>query len=182
MRRRRPLRHPFKRSRPHRVPPALRRANELMQNENYAEAARAFEKIAQGAERRRGARAPIFHLRAGRAYILAENIEKGMPHLTRGLTMLAAKKQWEPLHRFGQRTADELKELGLEKESQVIADLLEKRLPDGEKMETARDKSPAMLPTQCKSCGAPIRSDEVTWIDESTAECLFCGNPVRGEG
>lgn len=31
------------------------------------------------------------------------------------------------------------------------------------------------LPTTCPQCGAPIRSDEVEWIDESSAECDFCG-------
>ena len=179
MRRRRPFRHPFRRPRPHRAPPELRRANELMEKGNYADAAIAFEKIARHTETRRGARAPHFHLRAGRAYILSEDVEKGMPHLTRGLTMLAAKKQWEPFHRFGQQAVDELKELGLDEESQEIADLLEKRSP--EKIELRRDKSRPTLPTQCSSCGAPIRSDEVEWIDEETAECLFCGNAVRHE-
>ncbi|MBT7074406.1 MAG: hypothetical protein HN922_05815, partial [Anaerolineae bacterium] len=115
MRRRRPLRRPFRQPRNRRVPPVLKRANKLMQNQDYAEAGVAFEKIARDAERRRGPRAPIFHLRAGRAYILSENLEKGMPHLTRGLTMLAAKKQSEAFHRFGQRAIDELRELGLEK-------------------------------------------------------------------
>ena len=177
--RRRPLRRPFRRVGPRGVPPELRGANELMGNGNYAEAARAFEKISLGAEARRGARAPIFHLRAGRAYILSKDIQKGTTHLRRGLTMLAAKKQWEPLHRFGQRAVDELGELGYDKESQEIADLLEKRLP--EKIELGRDKFRATLPTLCSGCGAAIRSDEVMWIDQDTAECAFCGNPVRGE-
>jgi len=152
-----------------------------MQNENYAEAAQAFEKIAQITERRRGARAPIFHLRAGRAYILAGNTEKGMPRLTRGLTMLAAKKQWEPFQRFGQRAVDELKKLGFKKETQEIVELLEKRLPEEENTDLVQDEFFTTLPTQCESCGAPIRSNEVKWIDENTAECLFCGNPVRRE-
>lgn len=177
--RRRPLRRPFRGKRPQRVPPALRRANELMGAGNYPEAAFAFEEIALRTEARHGARAPIFHLRAGRAYILSKDVEKGMTHFRRGLTMLSAKKEWEPLHRFGQRTVNELKELGLKQESQEIIDLLEKRLP--EKIELGQDKSRATLPTLCPSCGAPIRSDEVVWIDQDTAECAFCGNPVRGE-
>lgn len=179
MMRRRPFRRPTRQIGARRVPPALRRANELLENENHAESALAFAKLAQRTEARRGARAPIFHLRAGRAYILAKDIEKGMAHLRRGLTMLAAKKQWEPFHRFGQRAEDELRELGLNQEAQEIADLLEKRLPA--EIELRRDKSRATLPTQCPSCGAPIRSDEVEWIDQNSAECVFCGNPVRGE-
>ena len=177
--RKRPRRRPSRRAGPRRVPPALRRANQLMENENHAETALAFAKLAQRTEVRRGARAPIFHLRAGRAYILAGDIEKGMRYLKRGLTMMAVKRQWEPLQRFGQRTVDELKELGHKKEAQEIADYLEKVLP--EKPRAKREESRPSLPTQCPSCGAPIHSDEITWIDQETAECAFCGNPVRGE-
>lgn len=117
------------RRRPRHSSPALRRANALMKNEHYAEAGKAFEKIAQHAKRRRHSRTPIYYLRAGRAYMLAENPEEGMPFLTRGLTILAGKKQWQSLLNYGQRTIDELTTLGYLKEAQEIADLLEKRLP-----------------------------------------------------
>ncbi len=181
MRRRRPFRRRLlhRRKPVSKVPPALRRANELMEAGNYVESALAFEKIASIAEARGGARAHIFHLRAGRAFVLAEDVEKGILHIKRGLTMIAAKRQWEPLNRFGKRAVDELNELGLNKEAQEIADLLKKRLP--ERVDMLREKSRPSLPIKCPSCGAPIRSDEVEWIDEKSAECVFCGNPVRGE-
>ena len=118
------------RRRPRRTSPALRRANALLEDENYAEAGKAFEEIAQHAKRRRHSRAPIYYLRAGRAYMLAENTEKGMPFLTRGLTMLASKKQWQSLLSHGQRTIDELTALGYIKEAQEIAGWLEKKLPN----------------------------------------------------
>jgi hypothetical protein len=38
-----------------------------------------------------------------------------------------------------------------------------------------------VLPTHCPSCGAALNSREVTWLDEATAECLYCGGPVRAE-
>ena len=177
--RRRPFRRPFRGNRPQRVPPALRRANQLMETGNYPEAALAFEKIASRTEVRRGARAPIFHLRAGRAYILANDVIKGMPHLKRGLSALAAKHQWEPLHRFGQRAVDELKELNLNQEADEVAAFLADKLPENAREQKA-DSHPA-LPIQCPACGAPLRLDEVMWIDQDTAECAFCGNPVRGE-
>lgn len=31
------------------------------------------------------------------------------------------------------------------------------------------------LPSVCSHCGAPVRSTEVEWIDDSSAECDFCG-------
>lgn len=174
-----PSRRPLRRAGARRVPPALRRANNLMESGDYAEAALAFEKIAQRAEARRGPRAPLFHLRAGKAFILAENVDKGMSHLRQGLGIMIKKGHWEPLQRFGQRTVDELNELGLEEEAGEIATLLAKKLP--EKEFAAQKTSRPALPTQCPHCGAPLRSDEVMWIDTRDAECAFCGNPVRGE-
>lgn len=179
--RRRPFRHPFRRGGPRRVPPELRRANELMEAGHHAQAAEAFEKIARRADARRRSRAPHFHLRAGRAYILAGNIENGMPHIKKALASFAAKGQWEPLQRFGQRTVDEVNELGYTAQAQEIADYLSRNLPEKGAQRQAASPKNATLPTHCPGCGAPLRADEVDWIDKLTAECIYCSSPVRGE-
>ncbi|MBT3336987.1 MAG: hypothetical protein HN855_05700 [Anaerolineae bacterium] len=180
MRRRGPIRRPFRRAGPQRVPPELRRANELMDAGHHAQAAVAFEQIARRADARRGPRAPHFHLRAGRAYIFAGDTQKGMPHLKQGLAAIAAKKHWEPLQNFGQRAVDELSELGYQTESDEIAAYLAEKLPTGT-ASPAKARSRPTLPTHCPGCGAPLRTDEVEWIDQKTAECIYCDSPVRGE-
>jgi hypothetical protein len=38
-----------------------------------------------------------------------------------------------------------------------------------------------ILPTHCPSCGAALRPDEVDLPDDITAECAYCGSPVREE-
>jgi hypothetical protein len=35
------------------------------------------------------------------------------------------------------------------------------------------------LPAVCPKCGAPVRSDEVEWIDDNSAECDFCGAIIQ---
>ena len=180
MRRRRPLRRPFRRPGPRQVPPELRHANELMESGQYAEAASAFANIATQAERRRGPRAPIFHLRAGRAYAQSDNIERAMSHLKKGLEMIAARRDWEPLQRFGQRAINELNELDYTAEAQKINEYLISTLPT-EMQVKAEGRKKTKLPTHCAGCGAPVRADEVEWIDVQTAECVYCGSPVRGE-
>jgi hypothetical protein len=35
------------------------------------------------------------------------------------------------------------------------------------------------LPTVCPECGAPITADDLHWTDENTAECNYCGSPIR---
>ena len=45
-----------------------------------------------------------------------------------------------------------------------------------------RPSSPqAALPTLCPACSAPLRSDEVEWIDAQSAACAYCGSRVRAE-
>ena len=94
--------------------------------------------------------------------------------------MIAMRRDWAPLQRFGQRTVDELNELGYSTEAQEIADYLASVLPKGVEQAAPNEKR-ASLPTHCPDCGAPVRTDEVEWIDTETAECVFCGSPVRGE-
>ncbi|NOY97907.1 MAG: hypothetical protein GXP40_01725 [Chloroflexi bacterium] len=180
--RRRPIRRGFRRAGPLAVPPALKRANALMSEGNYVSAAETFESLAQRAEARRGPRAPQLYLRAGQARVLAGQTEAGMQHIRRGLSMLAARRQWAVLHRAGQRAVDELNERGLTGEAQEIADYLEKTLPEkpAPARGTTSSKRP-VLPTHCPGCGGPVHPDEVEWLDNVTAECPYCGSPVRGE-
>jgi len=35
------------------------------------------------------------------------------------------------------------------------------------------------LPAKCSACGAPIRPDDVTWLDPQTAECPYCGSVLK---
>lgn len=34
------------------------------------------------------------------------------------------------------------------------------------------------LPGRCPQCGAPLRSDQVEWVDAQSAECPYCGGVV----
>ncbi len=179
MRRRGPFRRGFRRAAPRSVPPELRRANELRETGSHAQAAVAFEKIARRSAARRGPRAPIFFLRAGQAYALAGESLKGVSLLKEGLSIIAKRKDWAALQRLGQRTVAELTEAGLYAEADEIGIYLAKILP--ENATVPQEESRPSLPTNCPGCGAPLRPDEVEWIDKKTAECAYCGNPVQGE-
>jgi hypothetical protein len=45
----------------------------------------------------------------------------------------------------------------------------------------ARQPQRGHLPPACPQCGAPLRSDEVEWIDARSVECVYCGSVVRTE-
>lgn len=164
------------------VPPLLQRAHELMAAGNYAAAAEAFEQLARGGEARQHPRTGQMYLQAGRARILAGQKNVGFAHLKRGLGLMAAHPV--QLQRAGERVVNELKDHGMAAEAQEIADWLKTRLPVGTE---ARGGAPVaskkpILPATCPACGGVVRADDVDWLDEITAECDWCGSPIRAGG
>ncbi|NOH03326.1 MAG: hypothetical protein HND47_15885 [Chloroflexi bacterium] len=161
------------------VPPLLRRAHRMMQAGDYEDAAASFYELAQKAEERFPERAPVLYLEAGRAAILGGDAKKGIAHLRRGLTILASQGRHHRMRKAGERILLELRERGLNAEADEIAVLLRNNLP-GESDAPVSQEHP-ILPTHCPACGAAVKPDEVDWLDDVTAECDYCGSPVRSE-
>lgn len=177
---RRMFRRQIRKSLAQEVPPILQEANFVFDKGEYGRAAELFEQIAQVADARGGPRAPLFHLQAGRARILAGQTALGMPSLKRGLELLKQDGRFLRLHRSSRRILDELTERGLMKEAAEIETWLNTVSPSllDVEAQAAPAKRPT-LPMHCPACGAPLRPDEVDWLDNVTAECGFCGSPVR---
>lgn len=162
------------------VPPVVQEANFAFDKGDYGRAAELYERIAQGADDRGGPRAPLFHLQAGRARLLAGQTAMAMSSLKRGLELFGERKKFSRLQEAGQRVIAELNERGLKNEVVDIEILLKMLLPSTFTVETK--ETPAkrpILPTHCPSCGAAVKPDEVEWLDDVTAECGYCGSPVR---
>lgn len=174
---RRMFRRQIRRTLAQEVPPILQEANFAFSKGEYGRAAELFEQIARVADGRGGPRAPLFHLQAGRARVLAEQVTLGIPSLKRGLELLAQRRQFPRLHQFGTRTINELREHGLTKEATEIEAWLKSVLPSMPSFDSPAKRP--ILPAHCPSCGAPLRPDEVEWLDDITGECGYCGSPIR---
>jgi len=159
------------------VPPILQEANFVFDKGEYGRAGELFERIAETADARNGPRAPMFYLQAGRARILAGQTSLGMPSLKRGLQLLAQREQSTRLQNAGKRVISELNEHGLSKEASEIGAWLKTALPSATSFESPAQRQ--TLPTHCPACGAGVRPDEVEWLDDVTAECAYCGSPIR---
>ncbi len=163
------------------VPPLLQRAHRMMAAGDYADAAAAFHDLARKAEDRFPERAPMLHLEAGRASVLAGQAKQGVFHFRSGLTLLATQQRFQRLQTIGSRIVDELRERGLTTEAEEISQLLKNNLPGGVEAELPAPQKRGTLPTHCSSCGAAVRPNEVDWLDDVTAECDYCGSPVRSD-
>jgi hypothetical protein len=162
------------------VPPVLQEANFAFDKGEYGRAAELFERIAETTAARGGPRAPIFYLQAGRARVMAGQTVLGIPSLKRGLELLAQGQQFQRLQQAGQRVVLELNEHGLGKEASELEGWLQAFLPSTPAPDPAlRPPKRPILPAHCPSCGAAVRPDEVEWLDALTAECAYCGSPLR---
>lgn len=162
------------------IPPVLQEANFAFDKGEYGRAGELFENLAKAADARGGPRAPIFHLQAGRARILAGQTRLGMPSLKRGLQLLAQRGLDLKYRRNVKRVLSELESRGLKAEAAEITAWLNGIAPGVTEVDT--EPPPArrpVLPTHCPSCGAAVRPDEVEWLDDVTAECGYCGSPIR---
>ena len=161
------------------VPPILQEANMAFEKGEYGRAAERYEKLARVADARGGPRAPLLLLQTGRARVYAGQSALGLPLIRRGLELFAERGQLHRVHHAGAKSITELKERGLEDEATNIEILLGTLLPKTFAVEP-ETKRP-ILPTHCPSCGAPLRPNEVEWLDDVTAECGYCGSPAREE-
>jgi hypothetical protein len=162
----------------------LIRSNELQSAGKYAEAAHGFEQLARIVEARggrRGARrAANLYLEAGRARLMASQSTPGIELIKSGLGLLAASGMPRRLASAGSRVIGQLQAQGLATEAEQITAMLRGLAPDYEAAAIEPIASRPPLPTHCPDCGAPVRPDEVEWLDDVTAECGYCGSPVRG--
>lgn len=159
------------------VPPILQEANFAFDKGEYGRAGELFERLAETASARGGPRAPLFYLKAGQSRILAGQTSLGMPSLKRGLELLAQREELPRLQNAGARVISELREHELSQEASELESWLKAALPSQTSFHET-EKLP-VLPTHCPSCGAGVRPYEVEWLDDVTAECAYCGSPIR---
>jgi hypothetical protein len=145
----------------------------------YANAAVIFDRLAQealdhGFERQ----APFMFLQAGRAGLLAGQTQEATARLHDGLEWLAQQKRWLVLRKAGQRLLEDLNRLDQHSLAGEISAWLDTLLQDHDPLD-ADPISPApphrRLPLQCPHCGAPVRPGEAELLEESAAECAYCG-------
>jgi hypothetical protein len=159
----------------------LTKAHGLFAAGRFGEAAGLFENLANTARSNGMARAPRFFVQAARANWRAGETAHGIDLLHTALDLLAAASAVGILTQVVNLATTELNSLGLAREAGDVRTYAA-ALPG---WDDSPPPAPAsvrpLLPTRCPQCGGAVRSDEVDWIDEQTAECAYCGSPLRPE-
>jgi len=198
--RRRP-RRPFLRRRPPPPPGApppgrplasrlrkiLIRANRLMAEERFAEAAAIYGRLyREGEEHGFTARAADLALQAARAYFAAEDVGAALKHAREALRLLVNSGRAGRISQVLSKMTAALRDKGYDAQADELEREAERMLDQmGFSFEEARQQAPRVpekrgtLPAKCSGCGAPVVPDEVEWHDAQTAECLYCGTILK---
>lgn len=190
--RRRPGRCPGLPSVPPRLHQALARANRLMNQGEFAEAARIFGELSERARRNSmPVRSAELALRASRAHFATDDVTAALDWARKGLRRLALAGRVERVSRVLSRILNALRGKGYNGEAdrleRDIAQVLQEREVSLDEVRQRASQavegggpSPSRtLPARCDGCGAPLVPDVVEWHDALTAECIYCGTIAK---
>ena len=165
------------------VDPALIVGSALFQEGNFSEAAEIFERLSQSAQEKDDPRGAYLVLQAARARISAGQTDHGMDLIWQGLTELASLQLWSRLIRVGAGMVASLKSQKLAKEGRQVQEWIDQSVPGSTREFISMNRlDPATTPEEpihCLSCGSLVFPGEVDWLVDGTAECVYCGNPIR---
>jgi len=169
----------------------LERANRLFDRGEFAEAAPILERLAQGADERGMLnRAGDLYLQVARCYVEMGEAAVAVERGKHALRLFGRAGLFGKIERLMPRMVEGLQEKGYNAEAEALRQEVEARLaevpPERRRPPGARPAAwpstarPAMarreLPAKCPACGAPIKPDDITWLDPQTAECPYCGS------
>jgi predicted RNA-binding Zn-ribbon protein involved in translation (DUF1610 family) len=190
----------FRRRRPRRPPrpggplQLLSRAQRLFDEGRYREAAPIFERLAEGAaERGMWSRAGDLALQAARCHLEAGQVDLALQRGRQAIQLYGRGGLIGKVQSILPKMVQALEDRGYHAQAQALraeieaclADLPPERraVPPGPAGRWPLFRRPGMesreLPAQCTSCGAPVRPDEVTWLDQTSAECPYCGSVLK---
>jgi hypothetical protein len=165
--------------------PLLAEANRLLAAGQPAEAARLFADLAEKAQANGNLqRAAHLHLQAARGLLAINDLQPALSHARAAMQLFTQAGQFGRADAIYQRLVSELRARGMAAEAETLERDLRSQF--GEAATTpspASGPAPARgrLPAQCPQCGGPVRGDEVEWIDDHSAECVYCGSVVQTE-
>jgi hypothetical protein len=160
--------------------PLLAQANQLSAAGQAAQAAPLYLRLAEIMENRRHPRrAANFHAMAAHAYAEGQDESQALAQAQAALRLFTEYHMVERAPRFFTNISHKLQAHGMNRAAETL-----KQEFSGLALAAPGPVEPEQhrrLPLACPKCGAPARSDEVTWVDQQTAQCTYCGTLMSAE-
>jgi hypothetical protein len=156
---------------------ALGRAHNLLNQGQPAEAAPIFAQLASGAEMHEmPARGAQLHLQAARCLALTGVRPAMLEHALQAVALLAGAGEVAQLSIALPRFIQDLRAQNFTAEADQVQQAVTAALGPTPATLGASARPNRRLPAMCPQCSGPVRSDEVEWIDDTSAECSYCGS------
>jgi hypothetical protein len=161
----------------------LSKANRLVQAGQFNDAATIMVQLAQEMERtNHPRRAANLHAMAAHTYADGRNESAALSEARLALNLFIQYKIVERTPRFYANITRKLNAGGMKAAAQTLQTEYGGQI--GALPPVSSTSTPTRhgrLPAACPKCGAAVRSDEASWVDESTAECMYCGSLIKTE-
>jgi hypothetical protein len=159
----------------------LSQANRLIAEGHPGEAAQLFANLAQQMEAsNHPRRAANLHAQAAHAYADDPDEPNALAHARRALTLFLQYQMLERAPRFYGNIQRKLRARNLSQAAEALQTEFGKQvgsLPQPQVQPQVPGQQ--RLPPTCSQCGAPVRGDEVEWINQYSAECIYCGSVIQ---
>ncbi|MDR3574131.1 MAG: hypothetical protein P4L50_09725 [Anaerolineaceae bacterium] len=162
----------------------INQANQLRASGQCEQAAMLFAQLAAAMETSgHPRRAANFHAQAAHTFADANEPVRSLTHARRALDLFLQFQMVRRIPVFYTNITRHLRNKGLVGAAdQVVKEYAAKvssfPMPV-QPPQTAQSGPRPVLPPSCPKCGAPVRSDEIEWIDNRSAECIYCGTTLQ---
>ena len=157
------------------------KANHLLSAGRPSEAAPIFARLAQEMEdSQHPRRAANLHAQAAHAYADSQNGSSALTQARAALSLFIQYKMVNRAPQFYTNITKKMTQRGMTKEVDLLNHEFDKRVGElPAQVSQGRVGVHTTLPTACTQCGAPLRRDEVEWVDDQTVECGYCGALIK---
>ena len=159
---------------------ALIKARRYLRNGRFAQAGMILSGLAREAEHlERRKVAAEFHSRAAHCFVDGGAEQTGLSEAQAALRVFTNLGMEERRERFLNNISRKFK---IHSMPAAVGSLrIEFGRAESRQAEMPEPLPNLRLPVMCPQCGGPMRSDEVEWIDQHSAECNYCGGVVQGK-
>ncbi len=160
----------------------LAKANQMASAGNAAGAAPLFAEVAHELDAPRPRRAANLHARAAHAYADAGRPQLALEQARAALNLFIQYQMADRTPVFYANITRKFNNKGMTGAATAIQNEFGGKvgsLPVPSQAPARPAAKRGVLPTNCPKCGGPIHSDSISWVDNQTVECEYCGALIR---
>jgi hypothetical protein len=160
----------------------LVKANQLMSQGKPLQAGPMFAQVAQAMQTsNHPRRAANLYTRAAHAFADGNNGQQALAYSRAALTLFIQHKMPLRTQAFYRNITGKMRVRGMNLAAEALQSEYGAQVAAQSTAQAASQPRRGLLPTSCPKCGAPVHGDEITWVDDNTIECDYCGTLIRVE-